>query len=199
MSETPGEAARLRAIAEREQRATKGPWSWEDDGNEATYGKTLAATLYADRNRMMHGLNLLGRLSPDANGFDNLQFIAAARSDVPYLLSLVSRQAQEIQDLRAEREHQQSFIDLLTRGESLCGHWSAHAVIVDPELKGKQIECLDCKVERLSSSRDALREALKEAIAYLRTASIEKLTVDSHIAFAAHLAWALAETPTEDR
>jgi DNA repair exonuclease SbcCD ATPase subunit len=88
---------RLRSIAEREQQATKGPWKvdalqigalWNVGTDDIDVG--LAAQLPND---------------PKSEGRTaNAQFIAHAREDVPYLLSLVARQAQEIAQLQADRD-----------------------------------------------------------------------------------------------
>ena len=85
----PAQPERLQEIQGRAEKATAGPWIWEDDGNALTYGSCQRATLYAG-DRQMHGLNLLGRLEPDWNGFNNLQFIAHAREDVSWLLAQVA-------------------------------------------------------------------------------------------------------------
>lgn len=50
---------------------TPGAWEWEREPD----GR---ATLYADRGPERHGMNLLGRMEPDANGEANLNLIAAA-------------------------------------------------------------------------------------------------------------------------
>lgn len=60
------------------EKATPGPWTWEDG----------PATLYSGRGPFH---DLLGRLEPDWNGQNNLDFIAAARSAVPALLAEVER------------------------------------------------------------------------------------------------------------
>jgi hypothetical protein len=96
MSDAQAIAARLTAIAERLKAATPGEWSWEDDGDQHTYGQTRKATLYADRGPTAHGLNLLGRLEPDANGFNNLQFIANAPADIRFLLAHVETLEREL-------------------------------------------------------------------------------------------------------
>lgn len=91
----PETTRRLDEIKERCEKATPGPWTWED----------CPPTLYAQRDRFRHGLNLLGRLSPDANGPANLHFIAYAREDVPYLLAALTDAAQRTEQLITDRNH----------------------------------------------------------------------------------------------
>ena len=87
MSELSNE--RRAAIAARCDRATGGEWTWEDG----------PATVYAGRGVNMHGLNLFGRLDPDWNGPANLDFVCAARADVPDLLAALDTAEDRIAEL----------------------------------------------------------------------------------------------------
>lgn len=71
----PDPIAELRRLLEK---ATPGPWSWEGD----------PPTLYAGRDGMHHGANLLGRLEPDADTPANLNLIVAVRDALPALLDI---------------------------------------------------------------------------------------------------------------
>lgn len=64
---------------EQAERATPGPWTWEDS----------PPTLYAGRTPTLHGLNLLGRLEIDWNGKNNMDFIASSRTTLPVLARAV--------------------------------------------------------------------------------------------------------------
>lgn len=67
----------LAAIRARAEAATQGPWEWEGIVGDTT--GFHRPTLYAERDKNLHGLNLLGRMDPDWNGENNLNFIAHAR------------------------------------------------------------------------------------------------------------------------
>ena len=78
---------RLSAIEAREQAATKGPWRpfWAyRDPHRLDRGTLIAATAPGHQVRTDVG----GGTMPSAD----LDFIAAARSDIPYLLALARRQ-----------------------------------------------------------------------------------------------------------
>jgi len=72
----------LTDLREKSKLATGGTWTWEDDPPTLYAGRGQ----YADHNLGceigFHGLNLLGRLEPDWNGKNNLNFITAASPDV---------------------------------------------------------------------------------------------------------------------
>jgi hypothetical protein len=79
-------AARIRAIREREQAATKGPWVNDRDECEVYLGNTIdedeqrTLTIFVD-----------GCVDVSGEAVDDLEFAAAARSDIPYLLGLFKR------------------------------------------------------------------------------------------------------------
>lgn len=68
--------------------ATPGPWTWEDG----------PATVYSGRTDGYHGLNLLGRLDPDWNGYNNLDFIAMARAALPHWIERAEKAERECQE-----------------------------------------------------------------------------------------------------
>lgn len=78
----------LTEIREREKLATKGPW--EEDNNEG-YGI----------NQVIAGRNLIANVIGDSAEADaNMHFIAHARADIPYLLSLIDRAEGIIREYR---------------------------------------------------------------------------------------------------
>jgi len=83
----------VQRVQELDKAATPGKWTVEID-------REGVATLYAGRTSGIlggtHGLNLLGRMSPDKNGFANLAFIAEARQLLPLLAAAVERLTQAI-------------------------------------------------------------------------------------------------------
>jgi hypothetical protein len=109
---------RLRAIAEREQQATKGPWAWEsvaEQSNEYAVGTAwdtatdqpisglIVRTDDPETDNWLEDMVLVrDSMGLGEGNMADAAFIAHAREDVPYLLSLVARQAQEIQDLRTQ-------------------------------------------------------------------------------------------------
>ena len=54
----------------------------------------------------------------------------------------------EIERLQKEIEREKAWSDTVTRGKSPGGHWSAHAHAVDPDDKGKEIQCWQCRAEK---------------------------------------------------
>lgn len=143
---TDTETAQVQQIREREQQATPGPW-------------------YVDRPRVVYRIRTIeGIFILEGNSFgvrldDDADFIAHARTDIPLLLALVTRQQAEIDRLRGERDELK---DLHER--ALCA--------TSDGINKQAAE--DHLVERLArqsaeSSLSALREALKEAVAYIRT------------------------------
>lgn len=111
----------------------------------------------------------------------------AAREDIPYLLSALKaaqeeraeqwREAREAvsrmqavqaanESLRAElkaaqeeRDEKAAFIEVLTRGKSPCGHWSAYAIT---QGAGQHITCLKCRADAAESALSALRAKVEE-------------------------------------
>ncbi len=89
--------SRIEEIKERTEKARKGPWEWdgrivEKDGSiYHPQGSYLADTLIC-----------LGDTYEDDH-FD-LDFIAHAREDIPYLLTELSAARKEIEELKAERD-----------------------------------------------------------------------------------------------
>lgn len=67
-------------------------------------------------------------------------------ADVMFLLDtlLAERDAvrPELAEIRKQAEHNAAMIEMLTRGKSPCGHWSAYAFTEDG---GKRIRCLQCE------------------------------------------------------
>jgi hypothetical protein len=158
---------RLRAIAEREQQATKGPWGVRFDSDVTGYPCYFIKGVSGDDKRDVQTLAA------------NARFIEGSRDDVPYLLSLVAQQAQEIQDLRTERDkleyvNVKQDMQIVAMEQSDADNFKRFMVAL--------------------SSRDALREALKKiheyAIGHISPGweSVEEITTA-----------ALAETPTEDQ
>lgn len=94
---------RIAAIAERERKATKGPWRFmrvnkprrgEQYPSEVLNTTAVAATYAGHQVRTEHS----GGVSPTFDG----EFIAAARQDVPYLLSALAAAQQENARLTAK-------------------------------------------------------------------------------------------------
>lgn len=194
---------RLRAIAEREQQATKGPWVVRPERFDSWGWLRSSADGHMVANCDVGGRGWMLKAKADMPKWDspewqagppevaaNTEFIAHARSDVPYLLSLVARQAQEIQDLRTERD---TLARQLAKVDECLGF---------PDGNGSgRVEMLTT----LSSSRDALREALNRARGYV----VERMQLANPYdgpakpGFVAYdlqmIDRALAETPTEDQ
>lgn len=78
----------LKTIANK---ATQGNWTWEDDENNV-------ATVYSGRDNTpfkgTHGLNLFGRLDPDWNGKNNLDFITTFN---PQFISTLLKRLEELE------------------------------------------------------------------------------------------------------
>lgn len=85
----------IRSIRDRLQAITPGDWTWEEEPEKQQ------ATLYAGRDMMHHGLNLLGRMAPDWNGVANLDFITHAPRDIDALLAYVTTLMAAIQKHQA--------------------------------------------------------------------------------------------------
>lgn len=77
----------------------------------------------------------------------------------------------EVQRLTEERQAATDWSELVTRGKSPCGHWSAHAVTQDG---GKRIECLDCENQRLAEERDTAQQARDVVSDHLEQAEAER-------------------------
>lgn len=152
---------RLRAIAEREQQATKGPWGVRFDSDVTGYPCYFIKGVSGDAKRDVQTLAA------------NARFIEGSRDDVPYLLSLVARQAQEIQDLRTERDKEQALdAKVLAEIERL----STEIERLKDE-QGRAVMAATQQQYRLDaalSSRDALREALVEFVAWAEDAGWAK-------------------------
>lgn len=73
----------LSEVEERANTATKGEWKpdWLDSGN-STYCVVAPASVVG-------GFGAIARTSREKRGWENAEFIAAARSDVPRLCALV--------------------------------------------------------------------------------------------------------------
>lgn len=76
---------RLKAIAARAEAATRGPWEWEVSECEPDAFDSLRAS----GARILSGTVGYSNILPYHRA--DTDFIAAARSDVPYLLALVER------------------------------------------------------------------------------------------------------------
>jgi len=177
---------------------TSGEWSWEDDGNEQTYGQCRKATLYAG-DRQWHGLNLLGRLEPDSNGRNNLDFIAASPV-------LVRELADALTTLSASHEaltHECAINDELrpasdTALVNICKvlnvplDWHAEPFPSEPEVLAA--------IEALKQERDAADKLLasSQPVQKLR---LQLAAAEAHVAaLTAAVQWALGEAgefPTE--
>jgi hypothetical protein len=79
----------LQAIAEREKRATPGPWAVGQDEERAS------------RPEFVHDTRGHVLFDGDEAEHDDLQFAAYARTDIPALLELVREQARELERLRS--------------------------------------------------------------------------------------------------
>lgn len=89
----PPAVARIAAIRQRAQAATKGPWSEGAIGNGSVYGPDSAGD----------DSGLIARVY---KGRANVTFIAEAREDIPYLLAEVDR-------IATERDRQETHIRVL--------------------------------------------------------------------------------------
>lgn len=170
---------RLRAIAEREQNSGKGPWSHDGRGT-FIFGSDEGQMIAEVRGwGYLTGTGGLGLDEDEAVDRQKAigEFIAQAKQDVPYLLSLVARQAQEIQDLRTTLDKERRALE--EREASCC-----------PEDVS-----FEENIAALRSSRDALREALVK----LRDCDWVISLSDRMDAVRDIARKALAETPTEDR
>jgi hypothetical protein len=177
----PPDQERLRAIAEREQNSGAGPWSHDGRGI-FIFGRDEGQMIAEVRGwGYLTGAGGLGLDDDEAVDRQKAigEFIALAKQDVPYLLSLVARQTQEIQDLRTERDkleyvNVKQDMQIVAMEQSDADNFKRFMVAL--------------------SSRDALREALKKiheyAIGHISPGweSVEEITTA-----------ALAETPTEDQ
>jgi len=94
---------RLAAIEAREQAAIKGPWAYYDNGLDGGIVSGLRRTGSGEHSTFSCGWTYdemvcggersEGRLEADD---PNVPFIAAARSDIPYLLALVRKQQEAL-------------------------------------------------------------------------------------------------------
>ena len=89
------------------EQATPGPWTWEDDSCLSPG----MVTVYAGRMgndgspwTPTHGLNLFGRLHPDASGKANLDFICQAREGWPVAIARALAAEVEVERLKAALE-----------------------------------------------------------------------------------------------
>lgn len=122
----PTPPAQIAAIREREQKATTGPWKAEresadrcggihpdyhnHDGDDCyEFGRADYATCPARQEIVTTDSGYYGPTWPDAD------FIAHAREDIPYLLELLTAQAQEIAALRALVREASGMLNLLDR------------------------------------------------------------------------------------
>lgn len=89
---------RLQEIRERAAAATPGPWALEWDSAGSEYPEPDSPWPW----RIEAVCNIIEEndQNPTADG----EFIAEARSDIPWLLQLVTDQQKEIEDLRAENK-----------------------------------------------------------------------------------------------
>jgi len=224
MSETPDEAARLRAIAELQQvERLEVDWSpklgftgemrtWNDAEAEGyvkadDYDKALSLVarqaqeieqLQADRD----AFHMDYRIKSDQQS--KAALIRAEQAEAE-----VARQAQEIQDLRTERET----LDLKLAACSVAALGNTPAAVAQRIAPGHPYysasygdvcRTVDREME-LRSSRDALREALNRARGYV----VERMQLGNPYdgpakpGFVAYdlqmIDRALAETPTEDQ
>lgn len=64
-------------LMELSAKATQGTWSWEDGPATVYAGRVDKVGEFAGSPMYGHGLNLFGRLEPDWNGKNNLDFVCA--------------------------------------------------------------------------------------------------------------------------
>lgn len=105
--------ARLQAIEKREKRATAGPWHVHNPEDNLFMNVYLVATTPQEPNpwwdgeaeaRKVVAVTWLYGVADvaDGKGEENAEFIAHARTDIPFLLHLVRRQQQELAHLRTQ-------------------------------------------------------------------------------------------------
>lgn len=93
---------KFRKAKELCSKATGGVWTWEAD---TVFGSDVTMyTVYAGRNDQCHGLNLFGRIYPDANGYSNLEFICQARELLPEALLKIEALEAELSTLKKQFE-----------------------------------------------------------------------------------------------
>lgn len=83
-------------------RATGGVWTWEADTQFGT--DITECTVYAGRDQHHHGLNLFGRIYPDANGYSNLEFVCKARQLLPEALAKIEALESELSEFKNQFE-----------------------------------------------------------------------------------------------
>lgn len=86
--------AELDEIRERAEKATEGPWKYEEESYKDEENRWQSATTVEDGrgDEVLHDDGYLDD--------DDAQFIAAARTDIPKLLSHISKQDEELKRLR---------------------------------------------------------------------------------------------------
>ncbi|WP_445505033.1 hypothetical protein [Microvirga sp. G4-2] len=98
-------------LIELREKATKGTWSWEDDGDGV-------ATVYAGRVDQMgewngipmyaHGLNLFGRLEPDRNGKNNLDLVCELVNNLDTIIAALQPSGEMVMVPREPTEEMQN-------------------------------------------------------------------------------------------
>lgn len=121
---TPTEICeRLDAIRVRADRATPGPWAFESHGRDGDYGVGM---LVDDDNNPVSGQQETGVMlvvEPVAVEVRNqldAEFIANARDDVPFLLDLITAQAEEIERLKARAEAAEAALEKMRSDPSIA-------------------------------------------------------------------------------
>lgn len=87
---TPAEKARASDIIAK---ATPGEWHFE---NVNWIGPTLFS-VYASDQPNLRGTEIFSNISPDAKGYDNMEFVTAARSLLPKAMAQIDALEQDIQ------------------------------------------------------------------------------------------------------
>ena len=106
---TPEGLERIEGLA---RAATGGEWTWEDNPPTLYAGRTCPefdSTKPETWCGGTHGLNLLGRLEPDCNGKNNLDFICAANPQT--ILALVARVRELELESRSATEHAVAMVE----------------------------------------------------------------------------------------
>lgn len=148
---------KLKALAKA---ATPGPWSWDDE-DFGPPDLRRRVTLYAGRVAtdsgieglgpiQTHGMNLFGRMEPDANGTNNFNYVCAVSPE--NVLEIIT----ELADLRASHELS---VALRNRIDALRSSHEKYTADMEVYNKRRDQEILALRAVRDAAEKGALSAA----------------------------------------
>lgn len=148
---------RLREIAARAAAATPGPWESQGDGHAPSNGKTMAWVMVEDTFVDVADMHNGPRAYADA------KFIAAAREDVPWLLSVLAESKRARTEARATEWHR------LWDAEATRSIAAEAALAEECEATRMRGVFRDAALERAERAEAAMAEARVRVVEYLKT------------------------------